>query len=308
MPSREVATIEVTHLSVQGFLTDYVARNRPVVVSGSLRSWNLAENWTPSHLESRFGDQIVPVYNNYFDLQTIVPLKQFFADNFGQNTVNANTPPYVRWYTKQFDLDFCWADDPFAKLREHWSPLSFLPTDSYVLPYAPAGRHLTPVTDYFPAKGLFISPRGARTSLHYDPWESCAVLCQLYGAKRCYFYGPEQAKYLQNQFGTVDVTRPDHGRFPLFNMAQLGAVCTLTPGDVMYIPHGWFHQVECESDSVSLTWNFVHRTTISHFVAWLSRGTVSEFDERVLRFFYRLAPGRRVAEEILLRIQDGYTN
>ena len=308
MSSPEVARIDIADLSVQGFLTDYVTRNRPVVVSGSLKSWNLAEKWTPSSMEEMFGDRIVPVYNNYFDLQTLIPLRKYFAENFRRDCQSIGILPYVRWYTKQVDSDFCWADDIFVRLKEQWRPLDFLPDNDYLLPYTPAGETVSPVTDYFPAKGLFISPRGARTSLHSDPWASCAVLCQLYGTKRCYFYGPEQAKYLENEFGTVDVTRPDPSKFPLFSMARLAATCTLQPGEVMYIPHGWFHQVECESDSISLTWNFVHSTTMAPFVEWLARREVCEFDETVLRFFYKIPPSTGVVDGILARIQDRLLN
>lgn len=303
MSSPEVSTVEVADLSVQRFLADYVVPNRPVIVTGALESWHLPEKWTPSSMEQLFGDCVVPVYNNYFDLKTIVPLRQYFAHNFGSRVQRTGVLPYVRWYTKQLDREFCWADDTFDRLKTHWSPLGFLPIGDYLLPHTPAGGTSNPVTDYFPAKGLFISPRGARTSLHYDPWASCAVLCQLYGTKRWYFYGPEQAQYLQNESGTVDVTRPDRTKFPLFSMARLAATCTLQPGQVMYIPHGWFHQVECETDSISLTWNFVHRTTMEFFVGWLARGKVSEFDESILRFFYRVASDRPVVGEVLARIE-----
>ena len=304
MNCSEVPKLPVSELSEEKFLTDYVARNQPLIVTGALEDWDIPHVWTPRALEKRFGDQLVQVYDNYFTLQSIMPLRQYLADNFGRETVNTGKLPYVRWYTKLREVEFCWADDTFNQLKDQWMAPTFLPDSKYLLPHTSEDEKISPVTDLFPAKGLFISPRGARTSLHVDPWGSCAVLCQLYGTKRWYFYGPEQAQYLQNESGTVDVTRPDMRKFPSFSMARLFATCRLGPGDVVYIPHGWFHQVECESDSVSLTWNFVHRTTQASFVAWLTDGCLSEFDESVLRFFYRIAPGRRVVDDVLARLQD----
>jgi hypothetical protein len=305
--SPEVPRIAVDELSVRRFLTEYVRRNRPVIVTGALESWDIENEWTPSILERRFGDRPVQVYNNYFDLQDVLSLQQYLSRYFDKPAHDTDRPlPYVRWYTQLRDVQFCWADEIFAQLRSRWSVPAFLPNTDYVLPLS-AGT-TDPVTDPFPAKGLFISPRGARTSLHVDPWGSCAVLCQLYGDKRWYLYAPEQAKYLRNDLGTVDVTRPDRKKFPEFSRAQLTASCTLTPGEVIYVPHGWYHQVECDSDAVSLTWNFVHQTTAASLIDWLEGSSLTEFDQSVLRFFYALPPGINVAQHVLDLIRSRLKN
>lgn len=306
MNSPQVPRVAVGELSVQRFLMEYVHPNRPLIVTGALESWDVGNKWTPTMLERRFGNESVQVYDNYFELQAITPLKQYLSQYFGKPTyADDRLLPYVRWYTKLRDVPFCWADEIFAQLNSEWHLPTFLPDVDYVLPLS-AGT-TNPVTDPFPAKGLFISPRGARTSLHVDPWGSCATLCQLYGSKRWYLYAPDQTKYLRNEFGVVDVTRPDLKRFPAFSCAQLTAACTLTAGEVIYIPHGWYHQVECDSDSVSLTWNFVHRSTVASFITWLEGKPLSEFDQSVLRFFYALPYGGDVAAKVLALIQDRST-
>lgn len=292
----------VDELPVERFLAKYVLQNAPVIVTGALESWNLADNWTPAALGQQFGGKMAQVYNNYFDLQNVMSLERYLARYFDKSSPeDGSSPPYVRWYTKLRDEDFCWADEIFTRLRNCWHLPAFLPDTDYVLPLS-SGTATNPVTDHFPAKGLFISPRDARTSLHVDPWGSCAVLCQLYGRKRWYFYAPDQAQYLQSAFGVVDVTRPDHRKFPAFADAQLTAACTLNPGEVIYIPHGWYHQVECESDSISLTWNFVHRATAHELVRWLTETRLSETDRGVLQFFYALPERGDVVEAVLNRI------
>lgn len=295
----EVPRVSGGELSEQRFLAEYVLPNRPVVVTGALASWHVTSNWTPGILEQRFGEESVQVYNNYFDLQSLMPLKQYLSRYFGNSYIrDDHALPYVRWYTKLRDVEFCWADRAFMQLRDQWSLPKFLPDRDYVLPYTSPGTTISPVSDYFPAKGLFISPRGARTSLHVDPWGSCAVLCQVYGRKSWYLYAPDQAEYLRNEFGTVDVTRPDRSKFGAFDRAQLTASCVLQPGEVIYIPHGWYHQVECDSDSISLTWNFVHRTTASSLLYWLEERPLSESDHSVLRFFYGLPRGSDCARHV----------
>ena len=304
MNATEVTRLPVSELPVQRFLAEYVENNRPVIVTGALEEWDIAGAWTPAALEKRFGKQLVQVYNNYFDLQTLTPLKRYLSENFGKDGLAATGQlPYVRWYTKLRDSDFYWADDVFSELQSQWRLPTFLPNSSYLLPFAPAGTTISPVADHFPARGLFISPRGARTSLHVDPWGSCAALCQLYGSKRWYFYAPGQRKYLESDFGVVDVTRPDSAKFPAFSLSQLTATCTLRAGEVIYVPHGWYHQVECDSDSISLTWNFVHETTVSTYLGWLTESEISEFDQSVLRFFYGIPAGGDVVEQVLTRLR-----
>src|SRR3569833_2293653 len=291
MKAPEVSRVAASDLSVERFLTDYVLLNRPVVVTGDLEPWDLANRWTPAALERQFGNRLVQVYNNYFDLQTLMPLKRYLGQNFDKPMLEESASlPYVRWYTQMRDVRFFWADEIFAKLRNPW----FIPKTDYILPYTVPGVEVSPVTAHFPAKGLFISPRGARTSLHVDPWGSCAILCQLYGSKRWYLYAPDQSEYLRNDFGVVDVTRPDLNKFPEFARAQLSSTCTLKPGEIIYVPHGWYHQVQCESDAISLTWNFVHRVTAASLIGRLKREPLSEFDESVLRFFYGIPPSRDV--------------
>src|SRR5262249_8295609 len=154
-----------------------------------------------------------------------------------------------------------------------------------LLPYAPHERKADPTVDHFPAKGLFISPRGGRTSLHLDPWGSCAVLCQMYGRKRWFFYAPDQERYLRNGAKLVDPTAPDLEMFPDFPKAQLSAECMLEAGETIYVPHGWSHEVHSETDAISLTWNFVHSSTGAFLDAWLNTN-LTDFELSVLRFFY----------------------
>ncbi len=74
MNAPEVSRIASSDLTVQRLLEDYVALNRPVVVTGALGPWDIDERWTPTSIDRLLGDCRVHVYNNYFDLQSIVTL------------------------------------------------------------------------------------------------------------------------------------------------------------------------------------------------------------------------------------------
>jgi ribosomal protein L16 Arg81 hydroxylase len=49
----------------------------------------------------------------------------------------------------------------------------------------------------------------------------------------------------------VDVDHPDHARFPRLREAEM-FVAELGPGDVIYIPRGWWHHVRTLELSISV--------------------------------------------------------
>lgn len=298
--------IHVRDLPVSRFVDEIIPANRPVIITGALDAWRIEENWTPQALEALVGGETVQVYNNYFDLKGLVPLRKYFERHFNRpdSEVDRSAPlPYVRWYTKLRDVRFFWADGAMKKLSHLWSRPAFLPANDYLLPYAPHERTVDPVTDHFPAKGLFISPRFARTSLHVDPWGSCAVLCHLYGRKRWLFWAPDQERFLRNGASLVDPAKVDREKFPDFDRAQLYADCMQEAGEVVYVPHGWFHEVHSETDCISLTWNFVHATGGSALESWL-QPDLSDMDQSVLRFFYGCDAGVDVRAHALSLVRS----
>lgn len=133
---------------------------------------------------------------------------------------------------------------------------------------------------------------GARTRLHADPWCSDALLCQLYGEKEFVMYDPAQAPYLTNGPRSVDVEAPDLQAFPDFPRARVTVRDVLRPGEVLLVPAGWLHHFKSTSDSISLTWNFVHRCRVSEFLSYMAAGP-PELEVKQLAYAYFGSPGRR---------------
>jgi len=285
-------------LNQQDFLENYIIPNQPVIVTDAMDGWAARTKWTPQYFSRELGDLEVQVYDDLFDLVNITTLSEYLEENFGRDENNPCSE-YVRWYSRLKHLDFIWADEAFDRLKGDWGHPYFLPTSGYTVPYHPAPQALSATDCLFPYRGLFISGRGARTRLHRDPWTSSATLCQFYGSKQFVLYTPDQAAYLMDEEGFFDPVTPDDTRFPNSAQARPSYEDTLRPGEILYIPGGWLHDVTCLTDSISVTWNFVHevrREPLSHYLA----DHPLDRELEVLRFFLsELVPPEASVREII---------
>jgi len=275
-------------ISEEDFIENYIKMNKPVIVKDS--SFD-KECWTPQFLKSLMGDLPVQIYDSLFDLQEVTTLSYYVDNNFDVLDDYRDNVPYIRWYSKLKDVEYAWSDEAFKRMSEFWEKPSFLPDRNLLIPAVQGDEVANPVTDLFPYRGLLIAAKGARTRTHTDPFCSDAIVSQFYGEKEVSLYSPERAKELTkasttNSFsGFVDVRaddiktlshKPDFHGF-------------IGPGDVVYIPHGWIHDVIVTKDSISVTWNFIHEMGGVEYIDYLMDAPENDSEFEVLNFFYSLA-------------------
>jgi hypothetical protein len=109
----------------------------------------------------------------------------------------------------------------------------------------------------------YIASAGIRARLHYDLWQ--AFLLQTHGEKRLTLYPPSDYSFLYpihhlesglSRRSRVDVRCPDYTRFPLSRRLSPGLEVTLRPGDLLYLPCRWWHEVEALSFSIGFNRRF----------------------------------------------------
>lgn len=123
------------------------------------------------------------------------------------------------------------------------------------------------------AMNLWVGPGGHTSCLHYDPMDG--LLMQLHGAKKILLFPPTQTynlyptplyktlRYglaLRPVYSQVYPDRPNLDAFPKFAKAQSHATeIILNPGDILFLPAGWWHEVTSLGDgvvcSVNRFWN-----------------------------------------------------
>lgn len=105
---------------------------------------------------------------------------------------------------------------------------------------------------------FWFGTEGASTPCHFDTY-GCNIAVQLYGRKRWTLFPPSETNNLYpNRLpfeestvrSSVNIQAPDLHAFPKFANASHLTV-DLFPGDVLYVPHGWWHHVCCCTAALS---------------------------------------------------------
>src|SRR5450830_1811900 len=111
---------------------------------------------------------------------------------------------------------------------------------------------------YFKKMGpprFWLGPAGTVTPLHCDYDDN--IFAQIWGAKRIFLSPPHHDEFLYPReanailFGSpFDPEAPDFEKFPLAREAAM-IDCIMQPGELLYVPAGWYHQVRSLSFSLS---------------------------------------------------------
>ena len=111
---------------------------------------------------------------------------------------------------------------------------------------------------YFDKMGpprFWIGPLGTLTPLHCDYDDN--IFAQIWGSKRIFLSPPHHDEFLYSReanailFGSpFDPEAPDFDKYPLARQAAMIEV-TVHPGDMLYVPAGWFHKVRALNFSLS---------------------------------------------------------
>lgn len=219
------------------FLRHFYAASRPVVIEGAIEAWPAMKRWTPAYLAERVGDAEIeyqggrdgdPAFELHKDRHTRrMPFRRF---------IDAITRPGA-------------ANDAYLTAYN-----SAANTAALAPLQADLGRLDRYLTD---APGmLWIGPAGTFTPIHFDLTNN--LLVQVAGAKRLQLFPPSEAGRLAHHrhvFSDVhDIEEPARlERYPDAREAQRFEV-VLGPGDCLFIPVGWFHQVRSLSFSAMLTY------------------------------------------------------
>ncbi len=221
-------------VSTAEFHGRYVARRHPVVLAGLVSDWPAVQRWSLDVL--RGAHPAVSITTAHVEDGQVVMDRQ-------RGLIHE---------PERLDA-FVTALSAGARDRYVMTPMSGLP--EALCADAPPPPYLSAVT--VQNAKLWIGPVGMVSSLHRDLADN--LHAQVSGRKRFTLVAPHQSAcvYPNSFFDSVpngcrvDIERPDHARFPRLREAVM-FVAELDPGDVIYIPRGWWHHVRTLDLSISV--------------------------------------------------------
>jgi len=190
---------------------------------------------------------------NRWPLCALTP--QVLRERFGDLPVRARTGDYVN---TAFAPDRAMQDMSMLEYLERVS------TDTEDLPPYLGNLELRELNSmchwptYFDKMGpprYWIGPARTVTPLHCDYDDN--IFAQIWGSKRIFLSPPHHDEFLYTSeanallFGSpVDPEAPDFEKFPLARQATM-IECIVNPGELLYVPAGWYHQVRALTFSLS---------------------------------------------------------
>jgi len=229
------------NLGSDEFLERYYAVNRPVILVGEMAGWPALDRWTPDYLKTRVGAAPVEYQggrtgNERFEMEKDRHRREGPFDAFmDQIQGAAGNDAYITAYNS-------------AKNRQALSPLfddmGYL--DKFLTRNRPDAEGM-----------MWIGPAGTTTSLHHDLTNN--FIGQLVGRKRLQVLPASEVGKVYNQthvFSRIpDLEDPslDAARWPRLPGAHVYEVI-LEPGEILFMPLAWWHQVKALEFSVTVTW------------------------------------------------------
>jgi hypothetical protein len=246
-------------VSQREFVREFARPLTPVIVTDALDRWKAKTRWTPAFFREHYGSRTVTVDRVDYRLSDLLDLIE---------ASTASKPaPYLRNVSiEQFAPELLADIHPLPpQTQPNW-------LDSRFFPEKPSLTSLE----------LYIGGAGATfPSLHYDNLHTHAFLMQLYGRKEYVFYSPDQSPWLYPKTGidanrseVADIERPDLRRFPLFQRA-VPTRCVLGPGEMLFVPAGWWHTARILEPSVTVSANTLNASNWKAFIGdydfWAAR-------------------------------------
>ncbi|KRZ13003.1 JmjC domain-containing protein 7, partial [Trichinella zimbabwensis] len=268
----------------QEFISEYLFRSKPVIFRKAVHHWPAFRKWTMDFFMQSYGDVSVHV-----KLSPTVEFEGVESETLWNNSANFTIPTAIKQALDNPDLvtvrpagvemkfkDFLnlinettnatnkvFAYLEYTSMRSYFAGLE---NDVNEMPFVKNILNLNHLN-------IWMSDGNTLGKLHFDEYDN--FLCQIRGKKQLILFDPHQSSRLYEghileamftyRNGTfyrdrllkstsmtmspVDITLPDFEKFP-FAKNAVPLNCTISEGDVLFLPSFWWHEVQSYPNEV----------------------------------------------------------
>ncbi|HEY9624697.1 MAG TPA: cupin-like domain-containing protein, partial [Crinalium sp.] len=236
-------------VSKEEFLEQYYATNTPVILTDMMNDWPALSLWNSEFFRTQYGDAEVQI--------------QFGRNSDPDYEVNCNKHKLTIRMRQYVDMIRQGGDSNNYYMVANNGNLD-RPELKDLLKDIILPEWLNP--DDLTGRAFFwFGPEGSITPLHHDPCN--LIMAQIHGRKRWRMISPAHTPLIYNDIGVfsrVDLENPDYEKYPLFKDVHI-IETIVNPGEIIFVPVGWWHQVKGLDVSISLSFtNFVFPNAYSY--------------------------------------------
>ncbi len=237
----------IKSISPDEFKSTYIDGNKPIVITDMMENWPAMKKWSFSY---------------FLGLNTDLDIY------LEEGNVIQNPTIFHRDKFKDFITKLLHKEDNSSIIDTHNSDSNSNGTNvSYlsVFDIFKSFPELRSDVDFsllsqFKIKNIqyaWMGPTATVTGFHID-WAD-NILAQIYGKKKIRLISPMYTRSMYpshkyefgSRFSSVDADHIDLVKFPKFAQTQ-ESVTELSPGEMLFIPYGWWHYVKSLSNSISV--------------------------------------------------------
>ena len=273
---KECRLPRVKEISAQRFFVEYEEANKPLVIEGGAKSWPAFTKWSdPSYCIQQTKGRTFRATSGVAPLPAQFSLQAYYK--YGEFESLEEAPVYLFDRTALFPQSPLWKDfhPDLCQTLRFWDPQQ---PEHDLLQYLGEGQR--PDHTWW-----IVGPRRSGSVFHIDPNATHAWNAAICGRKRWIFYPPgvtppgvhpsadgdsvalplsvgEWLLTFWDEHCQRKATAPPHER-PLEGTAM--------PGDVLFVPHGWWHMViNLDDVNMAITHNYVAKSNLSSVLRFFS--------------------------------------
>ncbi|MEH6512220.1 cupin-like domain-containing protein [Maribacter arcticus] len=230
----------VNNITKEDFIENYFKPQKPVVIQRAIEGWPAFDKWNLSYMKSVAGDITVPLYDNR-------PVQH--KDGFNEPHAKMKMADYVDLLKRE----------PTKYRIFLWNILKEVPELQKDYTFPDFGLKLL--------KGLpmlFFGGKDSYTFMHYDIDLANIFHFHFDGEKEVILFPQEETKNLYKvphsliTHESIDFSNPDYKKWPVLEKAS-GFKTTLSHGEVLYMPEGYWHYMKYKSPGFSMSLRAISR-------------------------------------------------
>ena len=224
----------VNNITKEDFIKNYFKPQKPIVIQRAIEGWPAFYKWNLSYMKSVAGDITVPLYDNR-------PVQH--KDGFNEPHAKMKMADYVDLLMRE----------PTKYRIFLWNILKEVPALQKDYTFPDFGLKLL--------KGvpmMFFGGKDSYTFMHYDIDFANIFHFHFDGEKEIILFPQEETKNLYKvphsliTHESIDFSNPDYEKWPVLEKAS-GYKTTLSHGEVLYMPEGYWHYMKYKSPGFSMS-------------------------------------------------------